>query len=81
VRHLAVHAFLIIVHQVEQIMLAPRYKYSVSSLVAMREVSMVQPKINMTKSQAEVVLSTFVARGWLVKSKQVHPAILVGGLV
>jgi len=77
VRHLAVHAFLIIMDQVEQIMLAQRYKYSVSSLVAMREVSMIQPKINITKSQAEVVLSTFVARGWLVKSKQVHSVILV----
>ncbi|KAF5357780.1 hypothetical protein D9756_001638 [Leucocoprinus leucothites] len=54
---------------VEQIMLAPRHKYSVSSLVALREVSMIKPKTNITKSQAEVVLSTFVARGWLVKSK------------
>lgn len=54
---------------VEQIMLAPRFKYSVSSLVAMREISMIKPKINIAKSQVEVVLSTFVARGWLVKSK------------
>ncbi|KAL9715077.1 hypothetical protein Ac2012v2_001736 [Leucoagaricus gongylophorus] len=56
---------------VEQIMLAPRFKYSVSSLVAMREISMIKPKINIAKSQVEVVLSTFVARGWFVKSKQI----------
>ncbi|KAF9453211.1 hypothetical protein P691DRAFT_695193, partial [Macrolepiota fuliginosa MF-IS2] len=54
---------------VEQIMLAPRHKYSVSSFVALREVSMIKPKSNITKSQAEAVLTTFVARGWLVKSK------------
>ncbi|KXN85456.1 hypothetical protein AN958_11260 [Leucoagaricus sp. SymC.cos] len=54
---------------VEQIMIAPRHKYSITSLVAMREVSMIKPKTNITKSQAEIVLSTFVARGWLVKSK------------
>jgi hypothetical protein len=50
-------------------MIAPRHKYSIPSLVAMREVSMIKPKTNITKSQAEVVLSSFVARGWLAKTK------------
>lgn len=76
-RHLVVLTSLTMVDQVEQIMLAPRFKYSVSSLVAMREINMIKPKINIAKSQVEVVLSTFVARGWFVKSKQVHLANLV----
>jgi len=52
--------------QVEQIMLAPREAYSVSSLAALRELS--SAKINMTKAQAEVVLASFVSKGWLMKS-------------
>jgi len=51
---------------VEQIMLSPRHAYSISSLAALREVS--HFKSNMTKTQAEIVLGSFVARGWLVKS-------------
>lgn len=54
---------------VEQIMLAPRLSYSVSSLAALREVSEVKPKLNMSKSQAETVLGSFVAKGWLLRSK------------
>ncbi|KAG6880552.1 hypothetical protein C0993_005816, partial [Termitomyces sp. T159_Od127] len=50
-------------------MLAPRRAYSVSSTVALREVSAIRPKMNMTKSQAEAVLGSFVAKGWLAKSK------------
>lgn len=53
--------------QVEQIMLAPNESYSVSSLAALREVNAL--KGTMTKTQAEVVLGSFVAKGWLVKSK------------
>ncbi|KAF8844590.1 hypothetical protein BDN67DRAFT_943421 [Paxillus ammoniavirescens] len=53
---------------VEQIMLAPHESYSVSSLAALREVNSL--KSNMTKTQAEVVLSSFVAKGWLLKSKR-----------
>ena len=53
--------------QVEQIMLAPREAYSVSSLAALREVGSL--KSNMTKSQAEAVLGSLVAKGWLLKSK------------
>lgn len=34
-------------------------------MAALRETN----NLNMTKSQAEVVLSSFVAKGWLVKSK------------
>ncbi|KAK0459645.1 Nse1 non-SMC component of SMC5-6 complex-domain-containing protein [Desarmillaria tabescens] len=53
---------------VEQIMLAPHEAYSVSSLAALREVSQVKP--TMSKSQAEDVLTSFVANGWLLKSKR-----------
>jgi hypothetical protein len=55
--------------QVEQIMLAPNSSYSLSSLAALREVnSLTSP---MTKTQAESVLASFVAKGWLLKSKYV----------
>ncbi|KAK0210670.1 Nse1 non-SMC component of SMC5-6 complex-domain-containing protein [Desarmillaria ectypa] len=53
---------------VEQIMLAPREAYSVSSLAALREVSQVKP--TMSKSQAEDVLASLVTNGWLLKSKR-----------
>lgn len=52
-------------------MLAPREAYSVSSLAALREVSSL--KSNMTKSQAEAVLGSLVAKGWLLKSKLSDP--------
>lgn len=52
-------------------MLAPRQSFSVSSLGALREVGAIKPKVNMTKAQAENVLASFVARGWLLKSKYV----------
>ena len=48
-------------------MLASREAYSVSSLAALREVGSL--KSNMTKSQAEAVLGSLVAKGWLLKSK------------
>ncbi|KAF7969019.1 hypothetical protein HWV62_28628 [Athelia sp. TMB] len=51
---------------VEQIMLARNEAYSVSSLAALREVNSL--KSNMSKTQAEVVLGSFVAKGWLLKS-------------
>ncbi|KAI5122058.1 hypothetical protein M0805_006042 [Coniferiporia weirii] len=51
---------------VEQIVLAPNYAFSVSSLAALREVSHL--KAAMTKAQGEIVLASFVARGWLVRS-------------
>lgn len=57
--------------QVEQIMLAPHESFSVSSLLALREVTSL--KLSMTKTQAEIVLTSFVARGWLAKSKYVSP--------
>jgi len=53
---------------VEQIMLAPRESYSVSSLAALREISAIKPKSNMSKTQAEMVLCSFVAKGWLLRS-------------
>ncbi|KAF8212303.1 Nse1 non-SMC component of SMC5-6 complex-domain-containing protein [Mycena galopus ATCC 62051] len=55
---------------VEQIMLAPRESFSISSLAALREVSALKPKSNMSKTQAEIVLGSFVAKGWLLKSKR-----------
>ncbi|KAJ7740672.1 Nse1 non-SMC component of SMC5-6 complex-domain-containing protein [Mycena maculata] len=55
---------------VEQIMLAPHRSFSITSLAALREVSHLKPKSNMSKTQAEVVLASFVAQGWLMKSKR-----------
>ncbi|KZV71875.1 hypothetical protein PENSPDRAFT_382524 [Peniophora sp. CONT] len=52
---------------VEEIVLAPNNAYSISSLAAMREP--VKPA-SMTKAAAETVLSSFVARGWLLKSRK-----------
>ncbi|OJT03133.1 Non-structural maintenance of chromosomes element 1 -like protein [Trametes pubescens] len=51
----------------EQIMLAPNESFCVSAMACLREVNSL--KTNMTKSQAETTLSSFVARGWLLKSK------------
>lgn len=48
-------------------MLAPNDSYSCPSLVALREVSTL--KSNMSKAQAEIVLNSFITRGWLLKSK------------
>jgi hypothetical protein len=53
--------------QVEQIMLAPNSSYSISSLAALREVNALTSP--MSKTQAESVLASFVAKGWLLKSK------------
>ncbi|KAI1795761.1 Nse1 non-SMC component of SMC5-6 complex-domain-containing protein [Ganoderma leucocontextum] len=52
----------------EQIMLAPNEAFCVSSLAALREVNSL--KSNMTKSQAEAALHSFVAKGWLIKSRR-----------
>jgi len=49
-------------------MLAPNESFSITSFAALREVNHLPVKSNMTKSQAEVVLGSFVARGWLLKS-------------
>jgi len=51
-------------------MLAPRQSFSISSFSALREVGAIKPKANMTKAQAENVLASFVARGWLFKSNR-----------
>ncbi len=48
-------------------MLAPNESFCVSAMACLREVNSL--KTNMTKSQAETTLSSFVARGWLLKSK------------
>jgi len=52
-------------------MLAPHEAFSVSSLAALRELSAI--KSNMSKTQAEVVLGSFVAKGWLLKSRYAIP--------
>jgi len=53
---------------VEQIIFAPNEAYSISSIRALHEVSNLPVKSSMTKSQAEMVLQSFVAREWLAKS-------------
>ncbi|KAJ3798711.1 Nse1 non-SMC component of SMC5-6 complex-domain-containing protein [Lentinula aff. detonsa] len=55
---------------VEQIILARNESFSVSSLAALREVSAGKEKINLTKSQAEILLGSFVANSWLLRSKR-----------
>ncbi|KAF8136697.1 Nse1 non-SMC component of SMC5-6 complex-domain-containing protein [Boletus edulis] len=64
---------------VEQIMLASHEAYSVSSLAALREVSSL--KSNMTKSQAEAVLASLVAKGWLLKSKRARYSLSTRALL
>ncbi|KAI9571235.1 Nse1 non-SMC component of SMC5-6 complex-domain-containing protein [Boletus coccyginus] len=64
---------------VEQIMLASREAYSVSSLAALREVGSL--KSNMTKSQAEAVLGSLVAKGWLLKSKRARYSLSTRALL
>ncbi|KAF8921416.1 Nse1 non-SMC component of SMC5-6 complex-domain-containing protein [Mucidula mucida] len=53
---------------VEQIMLAPRDAFSVSSFAALRELKQIKP--TMSQSQGEKVLASFVTNGWLVRSKR-----------
>ena len=50
-------------------MLAPNESFCVSSLAALREVSTL--KSSMSKTQAETTLNSFVAKGWLIKSRYV----------
>ncbi|CAE6500391.1 unnamed protein product [Rhizoctonia solani] len=54
---------------VEQIMLAGNDAYSIPATAALREVSQLQGK-GITKAEAEYVLSSLVAKGWLMKSKR-----------
>ncbi|TFK29863.1 hypothetical protein FA15DRAFT_663147 [Coprinopsis marcescibilis] len=53
---------------VELIMDADNFSYSVSSLAALREIPAL--KLNFAKSQGEILLSSFVAKGWLNRSKR-----------
>ncbi|KAF9264808.1 hypothetical protein L218DRAFT_817999, partial [Marasmius fiardii PR-910] len=55
---------------IEQIMLACNESFSLSSIAALGEATALKGKINMTKAQAEHVLASFVAKGWLLKSKR-----------
>ena len=61
--------------QVEMIITAPNSSYCLSSMAALRESQSL--KANFTKTHAERVLDTFVARGWLYKSKFVLQLIAV----
>ncbi|KAB5596499.1 Nse1 non-SMC component of SMC5-6 complex protein [Ceratobasidium theobromae] len=54
---------------VEQIMLADNEAYSIPATAALREVSQLQGKA-ITKAEAEHLLSSLVAKGWLMKSKR-----------
>ena len=55
-------------------MTAPNDAFCISSMAALRETN----NLTMTKSQAEVVLSSFVAKGWLVKSRYVCCTLMQG---
>lgn len=64
--------------QVEMIITAPNSSYCLSSMAALRESQSL--KTTFTKTHAERVLDTFVARGWLYKSKFVlQPITLATG--
>ncbi|THH14339.1 hypothetical protein EW146_g5971 [Bondarzewia mesenterica] len=64
---------------VEQIMLAPNESYSVSSFAALRESTNLRPSI--TKTQAENVLTSFVAKGWLLKSQRGRYSLSIRSLL
>ena len=55
------------------IMTAPNDSFCISSLGALRELGSL--KTNMTKTQGEIVLNSFVARGWLLKSRWDQPSL------
>ena len=57
-------------------MIAPNRSFSISSLAALREVNALTSP--MTKTQAESVLASFVAKDWLLKSKCVPFLIAIG---
>ena len=57
------------------IITAPNSSYCLSSMAALRESQSL--KATFTKTHAERVLDTFVARGWLCKSKSVLQSIVV----
>ncbi|QRV85901.1 non-structural maintenance of chromosomes element 1 [Ceratobasidium sp. AG-Ba] len=54
---------------IEQIVLANNDAFSIPATAALREVSHLSGK-SITKSEAEHLLSSFVAKGWLLKSKR-----------
>lgn len=57
-------------------MLSHNEVYSIPATAALREVSQLQGK-GITKSEAEHLLSSFVAKGWLMKSKYVVVVIFL----
>ncbi|KAG8877765.1 hypothetical protein FRB97_003137 [Tulasnella sp. 331] len=56
-------------HIVEQIMTAPRQAFSISSMAALSELASLPEPVRkkITKIQAQALLNSFVARGWLAK--------------
>ncbi|PPQ86853.1 hypothetical protein CVT25_012572 [Psilocybe cyanescens] len=65
---------------VEQIMLAPREAYVISDMAALREPALVG-LTSMTKMQAEVILTSFVQKGWLLRSKAGHYSLSTRSLL
>ncbi|KAG8861165.1 hypothetical protein FRB96_003115 [Tulasnella sp. 330] len=57
--------------KVEQIMTAPRQAFSISSMAALSELASLPEPVRkkITKIQAQALLNSFVARGWLAKSQ------------
>uniref|UniRef100_A0A8H7Y5N4 Non-structural maintenance of chromosomes element 1 homolog n=1 Tax=Psilocybe cubensis TaxID=181762 RepID=A0A8H7Y5N4_PSICU len=53
---------------VEQIMLAPNESFVISDMAALREPSAIG-LTTVTKIQAEIILASFVQKGWLLKSR------------
>jgi hypothetical protein len=71
--HIPLHSICLSRIQVEMIVTAPNSSYCLSSMAALRESQSL--KATFTKTHAERVLDTFVARGWLYKSKSVLRSI------
>jgi len=65
---------------VEQIILSPKYVYSISSLGALRETASLK-QVNVTKAHAETLLASFVARGWLAKSARARYSLAARSLL
>ncbi|KLO12600.1 hypothetical protein SCHPADRAFT_829242 [Schizopora paradoxa] len=65
---------------VEQIILSPKYVYSISSLGALRETASIKPS-TISKAHAETLLTSFVARGWLAKSARGRYSLAVRSLL
>lgn len=55
--------------QIEEIVTAPNESYSISSIHALKQLKFAKVgNKTITRAQGEVLLSSFVANGWLMKS-------------